>query len=66
MNWQAHRARGISRWSIARGNTRRMAIVVDGMDVDFRLPKDIKRDAKTTDGSAFVGINAVHSKDICG
>jgi hypothetical protein len=39
------------------------AIVVDGMDVDFRLPKDIKRDARTTDGTAFIGLNAVHSKD---
>jgi hypothetical protein len=39
------------------------AIVVDGMDVDFRLPKDIKKDARTTDGTAFIGLNAVHSKD---
>jgi hypothetical protein len=45
------------------GQHKAHAIVVDDMDVDFRLPNDIKRDAKTVDGSAFVGINAVHSKD---
>jgi hypothetical protein len=39
------------------------AIVVDGMTVDFRLPRDIKRDARTTDGTAFIGVNAVHSTD---
>jgi hypothetical protein len=45
------------------GQHKAHAIVVDNMDVDFRLPNDIKRDAKTVDGTAFVGINAVHSKD---
>jgi hypothetical protein len=45
------------------GQHKAHGIVVDGMDVDFRVPKDIKRDAKTTDGTAFVGVNAVHSKD---
>jgi hypothetical protein len=39
------------------------AIVVDDMDVDFRLPRDIKKDARTTNGTAFIGMNAVHSKD---
>jgi hypothetical protein len=33
------------------------------MDVDFRLPRDIKKDARTTNGTAFIGVNAVHSKD---
>jgi hypothetical protein len=45
------------------GQHKAHGIVVDGMDVDFRVPKDIKYDAKTTDGTAFVGVNAVHSKD---
>jgi hypothetical protein len=39
------------------------AIVVDNMEVDFRLPRDIKKDARTTNGTAFIGLNAVHSKD---
>lgn len=33
------------------------------MGVDFRLPKDIKKDARTTDGTTFIGLNAVHSKN---
>ena len=31
--------------------------------MDFRLPPDIKRDARTTDGTAFVGFNFVHGHD---
>jgi len=39
------------------------ALVVDDLDVDFRLPRDIKKDVRTTDGTAFIGVNAVHSQD---
>jgi hypothetical protein len=39
------------------------AVVVDELDVDFRLPNDIKTDAKTTDQTTFIGINPVHSRD---
>jgi len=39
------------------------AIVVDDLGVDFRLPPDIKKDARTTDGTAFVGFNFVHGHD---
>jgi hypothetical protein len=39
------------------------ALVVDDLDVDFRLPRDIKKDAVTTDGTAFVGVNFVHPHD---
>lgn len=47
----------------SNGQHKGHCIVVDDMQVDFRLPRDIKKDARTTNGTTFIGVNAVHSKD---
>jgi hypothetical protein len=36
---------------------------VDDLDVDFRLPPDLKKEAFMTNGNVFIGLNTVHHHD---
>jgi hypothetical protein len=52
-----------TRWSIARGNTRRMASSWMAWMWIFVCPRTSNTMQRPVDGTAFVGVNAVHSKD---
>jgi len=47
----------------ARGQDKGHCLVMDDLDADFVLPRDTKTQVRLTDGTAFVGLMPVHSRD---